>query len=110
MPTGASSSFGIVIISLGILGFIISFLITDRKKYLMALVLSGVVVFLGLFQSIQTSVRQWQASRRFTKLQEQQRLNLQALQERLRQAQAQAGVKAPAAKKTAPPPAPAAKK
>jgi hypothetical protein len=87
MPTSSNNLLGLIIVSIGILGVVISFLITDRKRYLTALLLSGLVVSIGLFQSVRSSVRQWQANRRFAKLQEQQRLNLQALQERLRQAQ-----------------------
>lgn len=90
MPIYANNTMGLVIVSLGILGIIISFLIADRKKYVMALGLAGLVVSLGLYQYVSQSVRQWQTSRRIAKLQEQQRINLQALQERLRQGQGNA--------------------
>jgi hypothetical protein len=98
---------GLVILSLGILGIIISFLIADRKKYLVAMVLSLLVVATGGYQYVSTGIRQWQTSRKIASLQKQQRMNLEALQERLRQAQNQTPVERPGQK---PPAAPAAKK
>ncbi|MBI4395590.1 MAG: hypothetical protein HY548_00750 [Elusimicrobia bacterium] len=89
MPIAVNNLLGLVIFSLGILGIIISFLITDRKKYVFALVLSGVVIATGAYQYLSISIRHWNASRRIAKLQDQQRMNLQALQERLRQTQSQ---------------------
>ena len=79
MQFGGNNMLGFVIVSLGILGIIVSFLVTDRKKYITALILSMFVIAMGLFQSVSSSVRQWQTQRRIANLQEQQRLNLQAL-------------------------------
>ncbi|HRY29111.1 MAG TPA: hypothetical protein P5079_03640 [Elusimicrobiota bacterium] len=101
MPVTANNMMGLVILSLGVLGIIISFLITDRKKYLVAMVLALLIVVTGAYQYVSTGIRQWQTARRIASLQKQQRLNLEALQERLRQAQQQAvekgGRPAPAA-------------
>jgi hypothetical protein len=87
MPTNSLS--GLVILSLGILGIIISFLIQDKRKYFVALSLAGLVVLLGIYQYASTSLHYWQASRRVVQLQKQQRLNLETLQERLREVQSQ---------------------
>lgn len=108
MPITANNMMGLVILSLGLLGFIVSFLIADRRKYLLALVISGIIVVIGAYQYVSTGIRQWQTSRKIAGLQKQQRLNLEALQERLRQAQTQAPT---GAERQAPrPPAPAVPK
>jgi hypothetical protein len=86
MPNAGGSTYALVIVSLGILGVVVSFLITDRKKYFIGLALSGLIVALGLFQFAGASYRQWSASRRFAKMQETQRLNMEALHTRLREA------------------------
>ena len=89
MPMVNSSVYGLIILSFGILGVIVSFLIGDKKKYFVALVLASLVMALGAYEYVGASVRQWRTSRRISKLQGQQRLNLEVLQERLRQAQNQ---------------------
>ncbi len=94
MPTVNNSAIGLLILSIGILGVIISFLITDRKKYFMALGLSGLIAIMGLFQFFRPGVRQWKQSRRMSDLRKKQKLNLKALQEKLRQARSEAGKKA----------------
>ena len=44
-----NSMFGLMILSLGILGIIISFLLTQRTRYFIALGLSTLLVVIGLF-------------------------------------------------------------
>lgn len=80
-----NSMFGLMILSLGILGIIISFLLTQRTRYFIALGLSTLLVVLGLFFSIGTSLHQWRTARKIAKIQEQNRLTLEAIQSRLRQ-------------------------
>ena len=95
MPLGASNMLGLVIVSLGILGIIISFLITDRKKYMIALVLSSLIIVTGFVQYMKSGVRQWKTTRKIANLQKQQRVNLQALQERLKKAQERSRAQTP---------------
>jgi len=106
MPNAGNSTYSLVIISLGILGVIISFLVTDKKKYYIAIALSLLVVCMGLFGFIGSSVQGWRMSRRISKLQETQRLNLEALQSRLRDASERAKANAPGSVKGAPVPTP----
>lgn len=87
MPFSSNNMLGLVIVSLGVLGVIVSFLITERRKYLTALALSGLIIATGVWQYVGAGIRQWKMTRRIEKLQEQQRMNLQALQDRLRQGQ-----------------------
>lgn len=90
MPIAGSSTYALVIVSLGILGVIVSFLIADRKKYFIALGLSLLVVAMGGLQFISSSLTEWRTKRRIARLQEQQRVNLDQLQQRLREAQEKA--------------------
>jgi hypothetical protein len=98
----SNSMFGLLILSFGILGLIISFLIHQRLRYLTALALSGLLIALGVFFSVGTSLRQWRVARKIAKIQEQNRLTLEAIQSRLRQTP-----KTPAAEVSPTPAAPA---
>lgn len=104
MPIAGTSTYALVIVSLGILGVIVSFLITERKKYVIALSLSLLVIVMGAFQFVTSSLRQWRTAHRIARLQESQRLNLEALQSRLREASDRARAN-PAAPAVAPTPA-----
>ena len=85
MSVTPTSVLALLIISVGILGVIISFLITDRKKYVIALVLSGCIISTGLFQYVKREIRQRRTASRIAKLQKKQRQNLRGLQDRIRQ-------------------------
>jgi hypothetical protein len=113
MPVSSSGTSGLIIISLGILGIIISFLIADRRRYVTALMLSWAILFMGIYHFAGTSLRQWQTARRLSKLQEQQKASLQALQERLQQPQRRQPAPSSAPASSAPAqkqPAPSSKK
>jgi hypothetical protein len=86
MLNAGNSIFSLVIVSIGILGVVISFLIADKKKYLIALVLSLAIVSMGAVQFVNSSLSRWRTARRISMLQQTQRLNLEALQARLREA------------------------
>jgi hypothetical protein len=78
MPFG-NNLMGLVIVSLGILGVIISFLITDRKKYLTALALAALVIVTGLYQHLKVVSQQWRMNRRIEELSRRSTMNLDAL-------------------------------
>jgi len=80
MPFG-NNLMGLVIVSLGILGVIISFLITDRKKYLIAMGLAGLVIITGLYQHIKVMSQQWRMNRRIEELSRRSTMNLDALRQ-----------------------------
>ncbi|MCB4757141.1 MAG: hypothetical protein LHV69_08990 [Elusimicrobia bacterium] len=48
--TGANTLLALIILSLGGLGVILSFLVTDQKKNMIALGIAGFILLLGLFQ------------------------------------------------------------
>ena len=95
--------FGLAILSLGILGVIVSLLIANRRRFLIGISLSGLLVAPGIFYVVDTSFRQWWTARRISKIQEQNRETLEALKARSQE-------KAPAAVPVAPEAAPPALK
>ncbi len=80
-----NSMFGLLILCLGILGIVVSFLITQRTRYLAALALSGLLILLGAYFSLGTTLRQWRTARKIAKIQAQNRLTLEAIQNRILQ-------------------------
>lgn len=89
-----SNMFGLAILSLGILGVIVSLLIANRRRFLIGISLSGLLVALGIFYVVDTSLRQWWTARRIAQIQEKNRESLDALKARMQE-------------KSTPPPAPA---
>ena len=105
MPATGNSTYALVVISLGILGIIISFLVPDKKRYFIAMGLSLLVVLMGLFEFASAGFSRFRMARRISQLQQTQRLNLEALQSRLREAAEKA--RKPGAMPTAGAPVPA---
>jgi len=93
--------FGLAILSLGILGVIVSLLIANRRRFLIGISLSGLLVALGIFYVVDTSLRQWWTARRITQIQEKNRESLDALKARM----IEKPVPAPAPTETKPAPA-----
>lgn len=89
-----SNMFGLAILSLGILGVIVSLLIANRRRFLIGISLSGLLVALGIFYVVDTGLRQWWTARRIAQIQENNRESLDALKARMQE-------------KTTPAPAPA---
>jgi hypothetical protein len=96
-----SNMFGLAILSLGILGVIVSLLIANRRRFLIGISLSGLLVALGIFYVVDTSLRQWWTARRITQIQEKNRESLDALKARM----IEGTVPAPASTETKPAPA-----
>lgn len=78
-----SNMFGLAILSLGVIGVIVSLLIPSKKRFLIGISLSGLLIALGVFYVVDTSLRQWLTARRIAKIQAQNRESLEALKARL---------------------------
>lgn len=100
----SSNMFGLAILSLGILGVIVSLLIANRRRFLIGISLSGLLVALGVFYVVDTSLRQWWTARRIAKIQEQNRESLDALRGRMQEKAATTPPPPAAEGKTIPPP------
>lgn len=103
MTPAANTLLPLMIISLGLLGVILSFLVPDRKKYLISLGLAGLIIVTGVIQLSSQSLTRFRLNRRMQAIQRERQQDLEEIRKRL---QDQSGVKpgAPAA------PAPAKKK
>ena len=99
-----SNMFGLAILSLGILGVIVSLLIANRRRFLIGISLSGLLVALGIFYVVDTSLRQWWTARRIAKIQEQNRETLDTLRGRIQEKTATAAAPQTAQGKTLPSP------
>lgn len=94
---GASNSLlALILIALGLVGIILSFLVPDRKKSLISLVLAGVVVFVGLVQFAFHTTDNIRWRRRMSDLREQRQIDLNKMNEDFKKRAAES---APAPKK-----------
>lgn len=100
----SSNMFGLAILSLGILGVIVSLLIANRRRFLIGISLSGLLVALGVFYVVDTSLRQWWTARRIAKIQEQNRETLDTLRGRIQEKTAMTTAPQASQGKTAPSP------
>jgi len=66
----------LTILALGILALVVSLTITDRKKFLLGVVLSGLIILLGVSQFVATGIQRWKSERRLSQLRQQQQSNL----------------------------------
>lgn len=82
MPT-SNVALSFILIALGMLGVILSFLVQDRKKYLISIVLSGIIIVAGLMQLSSQSFARYQWQMRMNRLQAQRQSDLEDLRKRL---------------------------
>ena len=95
MPSTSSSLLALVIIALGMLGIILSFLVPDQKNSRMAMFLSLVIIGVGGYEFASQAVRQYMWQKKLDEIRKQQAVNLDQLRQRLQQGQ---GGAAPAQK------------
>jgi hypothetical protein len=87
MPSTASSLLALTIVSLGILGIILSFLVPDPKNSKIAIFLSLVIVGVGGYEFATQAVRQYMWQKKLDEIRQQQAVNLDQLKQRLQQGQ-----------------------
>ena len=85
MTPAANTLLPLIIISLGLLGVILSFLVPDRKKYLIALGLAGLIIVTGLFQLGSQSIMRWRLNRRMEAIQRERQQDLEDIRKRLQE-------------------------
>lgn len=74
----------LVIISIGFIGIILSFLVPDRKKYVVSLILSGLIIGAGIFGLGSQSISRYQWNKRLRELQKDRQVDLEELRQRLK--------------------------
>ena len=81
MPGASNSLLALILIAIGIVGVILSFLVPDRKKSLISLSLAGAVVFVGLIQFATQTIGDMRWKRRLSDLREQRQVDLDKLRD-----------------------------
>ncbi|MFN0118310.1 MAG: hypothetical protein ACKVQC_08500 [Elusimicrobiota bacterium] len=79
----------LVIIALGIIALILSFMVTDDKKSKIALILAIVVILTGLFQFGSQSITKWQFDRRLKEIEKSRMADLEELRQRAKEKSAE---------------------
>lgn len=90
MPPSANALMPWVIVSLGILGVILSFLVPDQKKSKLSLGLAGAIIVIGLFSFVSESISRYRWNRRIREIQQQRQTDLEELRQRLKDGKAAA--------------------
>ncbi len=85
MTPAANTLLPLIIVSLGILGVILSFLVPDRKKSVISLGLAALIVVTGVFQLADQSISRWRLNRRLESIQRDRQTDLEAIRKRLQE-------------------------
>src|SRR5688572_22119912 len=84
MSPFGSSALPLIIIAIGLIGIILSFLVPDRKKSLISLGLAGLTILTGFIQLTSQSVTRWQWNRRMKDIQRDRQSDLDELRQRMK--------------------------
>lgn len=84
MSLAANTMLPFVIISLGILGIILSFLVPDRKKATISLVLAGLIILIGVIQLGSESITRYRWNQRMKEIQRDRQTDLDELRQRMK--------------------------
>jgi hypothetical protein len=87
MTPAANTLLPLIIVSLGLLGVILAFLVPDRKKYLISLSLAGLIVFTGVVQLASQSISRFRLNRRMAAIQRERAQDLEDIRKRLQEQQ-----------------------
>jgi len=90
MPPLGTLSQPLILLALGLIAVILSFVVPDRKKSLISLGLAGLIVLAGVIQFASQSFSRYQWNRRIRQIQQEQRVNLDELRERMKNRQGEA--------------------
>ena len=84
MSPFGSSAMPMIIVALGILGIILSFMVADRKKSLISLGLAGLIILSGIIQLASQSITRFQWERRMKDIQRDRQTDLDDLRQRMK--------------------------
>ncbi len=96
-PMG-SASLPLIIVALGLVAVILSFMVPDRKKSLISLGLAGLIILAGIVELSSQSITRYRWNRRMKEIQEEQRINLEELRKKMQDKQSEAAPSNPAKK------------
>jgi hypothetical protein len=90
----------LMLVALGFIAVILSFLVPDRKKANISLVLAGVIILFGFIQLFSQTIQRYQWDRRMKEIQRDRQVDLDELREKLKdRAGTNTAAPAPAAQK-----------
>ena len=87
MTPAANTLLPLMIVSLGLLGVILAFLVPDRKKYLISLGLAGLIILTGVIQLGSQSFSRYKLNRRMAAIQRERQSDLEDIRKRLQDQQ-----------------------
>jgi len=80
----ANNSLSLIIISLGVIALILSFLVPDRKKSVLSLVLAVIIMVVGLIQFGKDFTSQMRWKSRMSQLRKERSVDLEELRSKLK--------------------------
>jgi len=84
MSPFGSAALPLVIVAMGMLGVILSFLVPDRKKSLISLALAGVIILTGVIQLTSQSITRFRWDRRMKEIQRDRQTDLEELRQKMK--------------------------
>lgn len=85
MSPFGSSALPLIIIAMGLLGIILSFMVPDQKKSLISLGLAGFIILAGVIQLASQSITRYQWDRRMKEIQRDRQSDLEELRARMKE-------------------------
>jgi len=85
MMPGTEVSLALIIISLGVIGVILSFSLTDKRKSQISLILAGIIVLVGVVRFGQHSLSRHRWNRRMKTYSQERPADMEALKKRLQE-------------------------
>jgi len=95
MSPFGSAAMPLVIVAIGMLGIILSFLVPDRKKSLISLALAGVIILTGIIQLSSQSIQRLEWNHRMRDIQRERQVDLEARRQKMKDKTLTPGAAAP---------------
>ena len=96
MTPAANTLLSLIVVSLGFIAIILSFLVPDRKKSFISLLLAGIIVLAGLIQFGSQSLSAYRWNKRMKDIEHDRRVDLEELRQKLKEKAAEMGTPLPA--------------
>ncbi len=84
MSPFGSSALPLIIVAMGLLGVILSFLVPDRKKSMISLGLAALIIITGVVQLLSQSIARYQWNSRMKEIQRDRQVDLEELRQRMK--------------------------
>lgn len=85
MLPASNTLLALLVVSMGLIGVILSFIVPDRKKSLISLVLSGIIVVSGFYHMMSHFVTEYRWNKRMQEIQKESQADLEELRKQMEQ-------------------------